>query len=143
MHPLLRNESNGEWRSPVAQRSGGPEVACSNHVSPTKRMVLNRPFLFRRISVTPPSYSLSTNGKLTSVTAFTSLPANIGRISAFLRIRSTHHSASSISANPLTRNAQPLPNTGIFCKSKSRIRNCEKLNNATSYSSSLSACSRW
>ena len=26
----------GEWRSPVAQRSGGPEVACSNHVSPTK-----------------------------------------------------------------------------------------------------------
>ncbi len=27
---------NGMWRSPVAQRSGGPEVASSNLVIPTK-----------------------------------------------------------------------------------------------------------
>lgn len=37
----------GEWRSPVAQRSGGPEVACSNHVSPTKRMVSTVLFRWR------------------------------------------------------------------------------------------------
>ena len=29
-------ESIGMWRSPVAQRSGGPEVASSNLVIPTK-----------------------------------------------------------------------------------------------------------
>ena len=28
--------ANGMWRSPVAQRSGGPEVASSNLVIPTK-----------------------------------------------------------------------------------------------------------
>ena len=32
----IERTRDGEWRSPVAQRSGGPEVACSNHVSPTK-----------------------------------------------------------------------------------------------------------
>ena len=30
------SKKRGKWRSPVAQRSGGPEVACSNHVFPTK-----------------------------------------------------------------------------------------------------------
>ena len=34
---LVRDD--GMWRSPVAQRSGGPEVASSNLVIPTKEKV--------------------------------------------------------------------------------------------------------
>ena len=39
MQPLLEimsSNSDGMWRSPVAQRSGGPEVASSNLVIPTR-----------------------------------------------------------------------------------------------------------
>ena len=32
---LLLADASGMWRSPVAQRSGGPEVASSNLVIPT------------------------------------------------------------------------------------------------------------
>ena len=37
------------WRSPVAQRSGGPEVASSNLVIPTKRESFRLSFLFPNI----------------------------------------------------------------------------------------------
>ena len=35
---LQAHSDDGMWRSPVAQRSGGPEVASSNLVIPTKRI---------------------------------------------------------------------------------------------------------
>lgn len=41
-------ESLGMWRSPVAQRSGGPEVASSNLVIPTKRVFFGRLSFFLR-----------------------------------------------------------------------------------------------
>ena len=35
---LQTHYDDGMWRSPVAQRSGGPEVASSNLVIPTNKM---------------------------------------------------------------------------------------------------------
>ena len=49
LQPLL-GKSDGMWRSPVAQRSGGPEVASSNLVIPTstEKKGWRDPSLFRK-----------------------------------------------------------------------------------------------
>ena len=39
---LQAHSDDGMWRSPVAQRSGGPEVASSNLVIPTKNNHLKK-----------------------------------------------------------------------------------------------------